>query len=350
MHDHLPATFTYLLVGHSAEITIGLIDEFDSSRRIGHPDNNGRHIRHNAESCFALAYSFSGLYLRRNIPKVAHEAIAPVRQSDTVQSPFIILRHPAVDPKFGPLRRQVGLARFERVSEDVHDLVGIAFLPEEMNHFVEVPADEIRNVAEHRPGNRVDLGDAEIGIHKVDTQRRLIEERFELLSLVADFLFRSLTLGDVVKERRHPAVVRRIVPHGEPPLPWRIECLYLGGDAFDHGAAQRERAWIIHRIGKGFIEHMLTDERRSVNALFGERPLGGDVEFGEAPACIDHLKTICDAAQDVGHLLCGFSSKTGHIKMRLHSREQLASTERLDEIVIGAVFQPFDSRFFAGSR
>ena len=49
-----------------------------------------------------------------------------------------------------------------------------------MDHLVEIAADQVRNVAEDRPRDRVHRGDAEVLVDEVHAERRLVEQRLEL--------------------------------------------------------------------------------------------------------------------------------------------------------------------------
>ena len=121
------------------------------------------------------------MHLGRDVAEVADDSVAPVGEGNAVQAPLVILHDPAIGAILGTLRRDVRLARFERVPEDRRDLVGVRSFPENVNDLVEIAShDAARNVAEHGERDGIYLADLEIGVDEIDAQRCLIEQRLEL--------------------------------------------------------------------------------------------------------------------------------------------------------------------------
>ena len=58
-----------------------------------------------------------------------------------------------------------------------------------MHDLVKLPADQVRNVAEHLQRDRIHLRDAEIRIDEVHAERRLIQQSLKLLALVEQGAF-----------------------------------------------------------------------------------------------------------------------------------------------------------------
>ena len=86
------------------------------------------------------------------------------------------------------LERCEGFARCERVPEDADDLVGMGPVPQNMHELVEVaPEQAAGDVAEDLLRDRVDLTKTKVGVHEIDAQLRLIEERLILLRAKAEF-------------------------------------------------------------------------------------------------------------------------------------------------------------------
>ncbi len=76
-------------------------------------------------------------------------------------------------------------AGLERVPKDPDDFICVIRLPQEVDDLVEIPADDPSwNVAEGRQGNRIDVTNAEVGIHHVDTNGGLVQERLILLAAI----------------------------------------------------------------------------------------------------------------------------------------------------------------------
>ena len=126
------------------------------------------------------------LHLGRDVAEIANDAVATVWQHDAIGAPLVAFRSAQIAPLFNALRRDVGFSGLERAAKDFHDLVGIFLLPENMDDLVEVAADDAAgDVAEDRHGDGIDGADTEVGVHEINAQGRLIDERFELLGAMA---------------------------------------------------------------------------------------------------------------------------------------------------------------------
>ena len=85
-----------------------------------------------------------------------------------------------------------------------HELVGVGAVPDPVDDLVEIAADHAaRDVAEHRQRHRVDLADAEVGVDQVDADRRLPQERLELVAPVAQRLLGVAPQPRQLELRRH---------------------------------------------------------------------------------------------------------------------------------------------------
>ena len=83
----------------------------------------------------------------------------------------------------------IGFAGFERVAEDADDLIRARLVQQNPDDLVEVATDDpSRNVAEHRQSDGVYFANAEVRIHQVHAQRRLVEEHLELRGAMAQRL------------------------------------------------------------------------------------------------------------------------------------------------------------------
>jgi hypothetical protein len=90
------------------------------------------------------------------------------------------------------LRNRVAFSCFERVPESLHNVVSIALRPPDVHHFSKITTKRIRNLAESPECRRVHLRNPEIGIHKVDSERRLVEQCFKLCRSLPHALFSLL--------------------------------------------------------------------------------------------------------------------------------------------------------------
>ena len=76
--------------------------------------------------------------------------------------------------------------------KELHNLVGVLLLPQAVDDFNEVPADQVRDIAKDWLCDSVDLLDAHVRIHQVHAERRLIEQGLVLCRAIEQRLIRSV--------------------------------------------------------------------------------------------------------------------------------------------------------------
>ena len=95
--------------------------------------------------------------------------LAPIRpRKSAVDPPLVVFRHVPVYTVSGAFGGLIGLAGFKGITKQSHDLVGILFRPRRMHFFVEVATDQVGDVAEYWARDRINMGNAEVGVYQVD--------------------------------------------------------------------------------------------------------------------------------------------------------------------------------------
>jgi hypothetical protein len=184
----LPAVTAHVLGIDAEKIQVSAIDVLATMRPID-PDQRRRAVGERAEALLGLGDGQTRLHLFRDVPEIADHAEAPIGQEDAIQLPLVVFGDPAIDAEYGVLRNDIRFAGFEGVAEDADDLIRARLVQQNPDDLVEVATDDSsRNVAEHRQSDGVDFANAEVRIHQVHAQRRLVEEHLELRSAMAQRL------------------------------------------------------------------------------------------------------------------------------------------------------------------
>src|ERR1700681_4606747 len=97
-----------------------------------------------------------------------------------MDAPLVVFPDTPVQALLNGLWIAIILARFQRVAEALNNFVCVWFGPEDVHHLIEVAPDEVWNIAEYGQSRGIDLPDAEIRIHQIDAERRLVKERLKL--------------------------------------------------------------------------------------------------------------------------------------------------------------------------
>ena len=155
----------------------------------------GRHER--PEPLLAPFDLLAIAHLRRNILEITHHAEPPVGKRYTVDPPCVMFRSFPVDPPGAVLQLSIRFTGLERMAEPPHQFIGGFPGPQPVYHLVEIAPNQIRDVTENRRRLRVGLPDTEVRIHQVHSQRRCVEQRFELRA-------RLISYPPQLQSRFHP--------------------------------------------------------------------------------------------------------------------------------------------------
>ncbi len=112
---------TRLVVGHGRKQSAGVLYRRQRIAQL---------VReHRQEFIFLAVRVLQGIArsnVNGDVAEITNDAMAAIRQPDTIDLPFVDFGDAAVEPLFSPLRHQTWLARLQGVAKDAHELIGIA--------------------------------------------------------------------------------------------------------------------------------------------------------------------------------------------------------------------------------
>ena len=132
----------------------------------------------------------------RYIAEIADDTVAAVGQRNAIELPLIALHHAEVRAPLDPLGHHVRLSGFEGVAESLGDFIGVRGGPENVNHFVKVPADKAGNIAEEGNRNGIRLTNAKVPIDQIDADGCCVKQPLELGGAQAQGILRTLVPGN----------------------------------------------------------------------------------------------------------------------------------------------------------
>src|SRR5688500_7663827 len=104
MMDFLPSPSLHLFEGRTCIFVPTPVVPKDPSRGIGHPGELRHMVGQRPKPLFAFRYRLACLHLSGDVPEIAHDAVAVLRQKDAVNLPLIALALPAVMAVLDQLR------------------------------------------------------------------------------------------------------------------------------------------------------------------------------------------------------------------------------------------------------
>ena len=143
-------------------------------------------------------------HVGRDVAEVADNAEACVRQRNTADLPFVILDDSAVGASLDSFGSEVRFARRQCVPKKTHEFIRELRRPQFVDRHVEVAADEVRGVAKDFTGDRVRFANPEVGVHQINTERGLHQQRLELRRAQPKGFFGSSTHLSELEQRADP--------------------------------------------------------------------------------------------------------------------------------------------------